>query len=182
MRVSFLRHGRKSRVALPFDGTRSEAEADRASADKQAGEGRLARRRTIRSQGWSVSPAGPFATTIVAASDLSVGAGVVVIFASLAHLTASAPFRAEVTRARIRPVIRDDQLEGLAFLSRFPGAFRPRRSLLGHPIPAGGLGLPCGRLTGRAAGPRRGYRVPHARAATGEGAPYTPRTAVLFPD
>ena len=29
------------------------------------------------------------------------------------------------------------------------------------------------------AGPRRGYRVPHARAATGVGAPYTPRTVVL---
>jgi hypothetical protein len=31
------------------------------------------------------------------------------------------------------------------------------------------------------AGPRRGYRVPHARAATGVGAPSTPRTAVLLP-
>jgi len=30
-------------------------------------------------------------------------------------------------------------------------------------------------------GPRRGYRVPHARAATGVGALYTPRTAVLIP-
>ena len=32
-----------------------------------------------------------------------------------------------------------------------------------------------------AAGPRRGYRVPHARAATGVGALSTPRTAVLIP-
>ncbi len=31
------------------------------------------------------------------------------------------------------------------------------------------------------AGPRRGYRVPHERAATGMGAPYTPGTAVLLP-
>jgi hypothetical protein len=30
-------------------------------------------------------------------------------------------------------------------------------------------------------GPRRGYRVPHARAATGVGALYTPETAVLLP-
>ena len=30
-------------------------------------------------------------------------------------------------------------------------------------------------------GPRRGYRVPHERAATGVGAPCTPRTAVLLP-
>ena len=31
------------------------------------------------------------------------------------------------------------------------------------------------------AGPRRGYRVPHARAATGVGALYTPGTVVLLP-
>ena len=50
-------------------------------------------------------------------------------------------------------------------------------------MPAGELGSPHGRLTGRArrAGPRRGYRVPHARAATGVGALYTPGTAVLIP-
>jgi hypothetical protein len=30
-------------------------------------------------------------------------------------------------------------------------------------------------------GPRRGYRVPDARAATGEGALYTPGTTVLYP-
>jgi hypothetical protein len=61
---------------------------------KQAGEGPVARRRTIRSLSWSVSSAGPFTATLVAASNLSVGSGVVVIFASLAHLTASARFRA----------------------------------------------------------------------------------------
>jgi len=46
------------------------------------------------------------------------------------------------------------------------------------------FGSPHGRLTGQSflSGPRRGYRVPHARATTGVGAPYTPRTAVLFPD
>ena len=33
----------------------------------------------------------------------------------------------------------------------------------------------------QAAGPRRGYRVPHARAATGVGALSTPRTTVLTP-
>jgi hypothetical protein len=55
-----------------------------------------------------------------------------------------------------------------------------RRSLLGHPVPAEELGPPHGRLTGpHRAGPRRGYRVPHARATTGEGAPYTPGTTVL---
>jgi hypothetical protein len=63
----------------------------------------------------------------------------------------------------------------------FPLPFGRRRSLLGHPVPAEELGPPRGRLTGPRPGPRRGYRVPHARAATGVGAPYTPRTAVLIP-
>ena len=51
-------------------------------------------------------------------------------------------------------------------------------------MPAEEFGSPHGRLTGHATGepgPRRGYRVPHARAATGVGALYTPRTAVLLP-
>ena len=64
----------------------------------------------------------------------------------------------------------------------FPSPFGHRHSLLGHPVPARELSPPHGRLTGRMAGPRRGYRVPHARATTGVGAPYTPRTAVLIPD
>ena len=61
-------------------------------------------------------------------------------------------------------------------------SFGRRHSLLGHPIPAEELGPPHGRLTGpKTAGPRRGYRVPHARATTGVGALYTPGTAVLIP-
>jgi len=40
------------------------------------------------------------------------------------------------------------------------------------------VGLP----THRRVGPRRGYRVPHARATTGLGAFYTPRTTELIPD
>ena len=83
----------------------------------------------------------------------------------------------------IRPVIRGDRLEGRPSCPGFPLPFGCRHSLLGHPIPAGGLGLPHGRLTGQdhPPGPRRGYRVPHARAATGVGAPYNPRTMVLSP-
>ena len=51
----------------------------------------------------------------------------------------------------------------------------------GHPTPAGGLGLPCGRLTSHVtvAGPHRGSHVPHVRGTTGLGASYTPGTAVL---
>jgi hypothetical protein len=63
-------------------------------------------------------------------------------------------------------------------------SFGHRRSLLGHPIPGEELGPPHGRLTDpqTGVGPRRGYRVPHARAATGVGALYTPGTTVLTPD
>jgi hypothetical protein len=74
--------------------------------------------------------------------------------------------------------MRGDRLEGRPSCPGFPLPFGCRHSLLGHPIPAGGWGLPHGRLTGTA-GPRRGYRVPYARAATGVGAPYNPRTMVL---
>ena len=73
------------------------------------------------------------------ASNLSVGSGVIVIFFSLAHLTASARFRArahgpvsgrlsETTTWRRWPSCRG-----------FPPPFGCRLSLLGHPIPAGEL-------------------------------------------
>ena len=57
--------------------------------------------------------------------------------------------------------------------------FGHRRSLFGHPIPAEEFRPPHGRPTGPKAGPRRGYRVPHTRAATGLDALYTPGTTVL---
>jgi hypothetical protein len=52
--------------------------------------------------------------------------------------------------------------------------------LLGLPAPAGGLGLPCGRLTRLEIPPglHRDCHVPHERDATGEGALCTPGTAV----
>ena len=95
----------------------------------------------------------------------------------------SARVSRRTTRVRIRPVMRDGQLEGRPSCPGFPLRFRRRRSLLGHPLPAEELGSPHGRLTGHpiASGPRRGYRFPHARAAAGVGASYTPRPAVLFP-
>jgi hypothetical protein len=149
---------------------------------KQAGEGRVARRRTIRSRSWSVSSAGPFSATLVAASNLSVGSGVVVIFASLAHLTASARFRARAPGPVSGRLCGTTAWRGRPSRPGFPLRFRCRHSLFGHPMPAEGLGLPHGRLTGQhMPGPRRGYRVPHARAATGVGALYTPGTAVLVP-
>jgi hypothetical protein len=98
-----------------------------------------------------------------------------------AHLTASARFRVRAPGPGIRPVIRHDRLEEPTTRRGFPSPFGHRHPLLGHPVPAEELGPPCGRLTGRpiAPGPRRGYRVPHGGAATGVGAPSTPRTAVL---
>ncbi len=63
------------------------------------------------------------------------------------HLTTSAPFRVRAY-ARIRPVIRDGRRRNQPSCPGFPLPFGYRRSLLGHPLPAGELGLPCGRLTG----------------------------------
>ena len=81
-----------------------------------------------------------------------------------------------------RPVIRNDRLEGLVIVSRFPAAFRLpafRFSVIRFP-PGDWAFLTVG-LPDQRSGPRRGYRVPHARATTGVGAPSTPRTAVLLP-
>jgi len=72
-----------------------------------------------------------------------------------------------------------DRPEGPAITSRFPAAFRPPAFASRSSASRQGIGSPHGRPTGPRAGPRRGYRVPHARAATGVGAPYTPRTVVL---
>ena len=87
-------------------------------------------------------------------------------------------------RPGIRPVIHDRQLEDRHHRRGFPLPFGHRHSLLGHPVPAGDLSPPHGRPTEHAngvPGPRRGYPVPHTRAATGEGALYTPGTTVLTP-
>ncbi len=66
-------------------------------------------------------------------------------------------------------------------MSRFPAAFRPPAFASRSSDSRRGIG-PSSRSAYRPkAGPRRGYRVPHARATTGVGAPSTPRTAVLIP-
>ena len=150
---------------------------------KQAGEGPVARRLTIRSHRWSASPAGPFTATVVAASNLSVGAGVVVIiFSPLAHLTASVSALSRPgTRPGIRPVIQNDRVEDAAIVSRFPVAF-PQPAFASRSSDSrrgvGRSSRSAYRRRQSAFGPRRGSRVPHARAATGVGATYTPRTAV----
>jgi hypothetical protein len=69
----------------------------------------------------------------------------------------SAPFR--VGQRPIQPVSRCLSAAGVRFL--------------GHLFPAAGLGLPCGRLTGRARR-RRGYHVPHQGETMGVSALFTP--------
>ena len=143
--------------------------------------GPVARRRTIHSI-WSESSAGPFTTTFVVASNLSVGSGVIVIFSCWAHLTASARFRAgpqgpvsgrlsKTASWRSGPaVVVSRRLSATGF--RFSAIlFPPRSSALLT------VGLPA---TNGMTGPRRGYRVPHARATTGLGALSTPGTVVLI--
>jgi len=76
--------------------------------------------------------------------------------------------------------MRDDQLEGPIILSRFAVAFRLPALAFWSSCPAEELGFPYGRLTRpHGAGPRRGFRVWHARAAIGVGALSTPGTTVL---
>jgi hypothetical protein len=101
--------------------------------------------------------------------------------ASKTHLPTSAPFRVQAA-ARYPAGYAGRPAEGRprAPVSRRLTAHR--HSLLGHPDPARELGLRYLRLTGApdgAPGPRRGFHVPHARAATGVGAPSTPRPAVF---
>jgi hypothetical protein len=115
------------------------------------------------------------------ASNLSVGSGVIVIFAFWAHLTASARFRARApspVSGRLstttswrtgQSVVVSRCLSGTGI--RFSVILRPPGSWALLTV-----GLPAHKT-----GPRRGFRVPHARAATGLGALYTPGTAVLIP-
>ena len=65
-------------------------------------------------------------------------------------------------------------------MSRFPAVFRPPAFASRSSDSRQGIepSLRSADRT-RTSGPRRGYRVPHARATTGVGASYTPRTAML---
>ena len=67
-------------------------------------------------------------------------------------------------------------------VTRFPVSCRLSAiglRFLGHPAPAGELSLPHGRPTGgQPTGPQRGCRVAHEQDPTGQGAPFTPGTAV----
>jgi len=143
--------------------------------------GPLARSRTIHSVG-SGSSSGPFTTTCVAASNLSVGSGVVVIFFCWAHLTASARFRVRApgpVSGRLCTTIR---LEGrhIVVVSRCLSATGICFSVILRP-PRNPALLTVG-LPDQGSGPRRDFRVPHIRAAIGVGALCAPGTTVLIPD
>jgi len=88
-------------------------------------------------------------------------------FPSLAHLTASARFRARAHGPVSGRLCGTAAWRGRPSRPGFPLRFRCRHSLLGHPMPAGGLGLPHGRLTGHARG----------RARTSTGLPRSARTS-----
>jgi len=129
------------------------------------------------------SSAGPFIAAVAATSNLSIGSGFIVSFSWWAHLTTSALFR---TRAR-GPV--SGQLcatiswKGPTVLPRFPVAFRLPALASWSSCSRRGVGLSLRsayRLARGRAGPRRGFRVSHARAAIGVGALSTPGTTVLI--
>jgi len=86
------------------------------------------------------------------------------------------------TRAGIRPVIHRDQLEDWhpAMVSRRLSATGIRFSAILRP-PRNPALLAVG-LPDHWSGPRRDYRVPHIRAATGVGALCAPGTTVLTPN
>ena len=80
--------------------------------------------------------------------------------------------------------MRNGRLEGPTITSRFPVAFRLPAFASRSSDSRRGLGPPSRsayRTRQSESGPRRGYHVPHARAMTGVGALYTPRTTVLAP-
>ena len=68
---------------------------------------------------------------------------------SQAHLTASAPFRVRAPGPYPASYPRRPAGGASHSCPGFPLPFGCRHSLLGHQIPAGGLGLPHGRLTGQ---------------------------------
>ena len=92
---------------------------------KQAGEGPVAAAPYGSLAGASVPSVGPFAAMFVVASNLSAGSGVVVIFSSLAHLTASARFRVRAPGPYPASYPRQPVWRGWSIVSRFPVVFRP---------------------------------------------------------
>src|SRR5436305_5688200 len=112
-------------------------------------------RRTLSSQARQstasqsrIASSGPFATATAVASNLSFGSRALVIFPFTGSPDRVSPLSRPGTRPGIRPVMRDGGRRASQTCPDFPLPFGHRRSLLGHPIHAGELGPPYGRLTG----------------------------------
>jgi hypothetical protein len=114
-------------------------------------------------------------------SNLSVGSGVIVIFSCWAHLTASACFRVRAPGPVSGRLSTTRQLEDWHHGRGFPLPFGRRRSLLGHPIPAGELGPPHGRLTEPQVRTPTGLPRSARTSSDRGGRPLTPGTMVLTP-
>jgi hypothetical protein len=111
-------------------------------------EGLITRGSTLRSTE-NGSSAGPLTATMAAASSLSIGWGVVVIVVFGVHLTTSAPFRARAPGPISGQLCATTSWRGWSCSRGFLSPFDCRHWLLGHPVPAGELGVPHGRLTGQ---------------------------------
>jgi hypothetical protein len=111
-------------------------------------EGLITRGSTLRSTE-NGSSAGPLTAAMDAASRLSIGSGVNVIVVFGVHLTTSASFRAWAPRPVSGQLCATTSWRGWSCSRAFLSPFGRRPWLLGHPIPAGELGVPYSRLTGR---------------------------------
>jgi hypothetical protein len=131
------------------------------------------------------SSAGPFTTPteIVAASNLSLGSGVIVSFSWWAHLTTSARFRAGATGPVSGQLCATISWRGRPSCRGFLLAFGRRHLASWSSCSRRGVGLSLRSAYRHARGrigPRRGFRVSHARATVGVGALSTPGTTVLL--
>lgn len=117
---------------------------------------------------------------VAVASSLTVGSGLVVIVVFRGSPDHVSALSRPGTGPGIRPVIRDDFLEGSIIVSRFPAAFPPPAFAFWSSCSRPGVG-PSLRSADRTrrSGPRRGFHVSHAQVATGVGALYIPGTTVL---
>src|SRR3981081_74299 len=105
---------------------------------------------TCRQSIWrqsSETSSGPLPATLVAMSSLSSGSGITDLFLFTDSPDRVSPLSRPSTLARYPAGYPPRSAGGLINRDGFPLPFGHRHSLLGHPVPAGELGSPCGRLT-----------------------------------
>ena len=95
----------------------------------------------------SDTSSGPLTATLVAASSLSSGSGITDFFLFTDSPDRVSPLSRPGTLARYPAGYPPRSAGGLINRDGFPLPFGHRHSLLGHPVPAGELGSPRGRLT-----------------------------------